>query len=278
MNRKTAIKIARMAITLNLFGIIDLLSELNLSDKRGTWGYYANRFLPWLKGETEKLPCTVFAKGNSKLPFYSFSALPLVTCPGKGSCAGWCYSLKAWRYPSAFLRQLQNTILIRRRSEALENAWMKIPYGSTVRLYVDGDFDSLSTLIFWFNLMFKRPDLKVYGYSKSWAIFKLYADNGGKFPSNYTLNLSAGSKYDGNVDMIESMKAMPITRGSFMAVEAGKKPELKKVRKIAIAEGIKNLFVCPGKCGSCMTVKGENVHACGALDLMKNTNIVIATH
>src|SRR5262249_38268511 len=43
----------------------------------------------------------VFSKGNAKLPFWAFSALPIVTCPGAGECARWCYSLTSWRTPGA---------------------------------------------------------------------------------------------------------------------------------------------------------------------------------
>lgn len=61
--------------------------------------------------------------GNQKLPFVSYSELPMATCPGAGSCgvykkdarsgapaSGWCYSFKAWRYPPAFSRQFLNTL------------------------------------------------------------------------------------------------------------------------------------------------------------------------
>lgn len=59
----------------------------------------------------------ILAKGNGKLPFMSYSELPMATCPGAGDCAvysqqtaGWCYSFKAWRYPDAFARQFLNTL------------------------------------------------------------------------------------------------------------------------------------------------------------------------
>lgn len=61
--------------------------------------------------------------GNQKLPFVSYSELPMATCPGAGACgvykkdqqsgapaSGWCYSFKAWRYPRAFARQFLNTL------------------------------------------------------------------------------------------------------------------------------------------------------------------------
>ena len=41
--------------------------------KKGSNEYYIAKFLPWLKGETNKLPFNVFKIGNSKLPFLNFS-------------------------------------------------------------------------------------------------------------------------------------------------------------------------------------------------------------
>jgi hypothetical protein len=259
--------------------IIEVLSQLDLTDKRGTWGYFANKFIPFLKDTTSTAPFTIFAKGNSKLPFYSFSNLPIVNCPGRGECEKWCYSLKAWRYPAAFFRQVQNTILVRERSQTIVESWNKIPNNVDVRLYVDGDFDSLTTMVFWFNLMNKRNDLKVYGYSKSWKLFVTYYEMGAKFPNNYSLNLSSGSRYENNKDIVDVMNILPITRGNFIAVNAGRKPTPKEVRSQAVLQGIKNIFVCPGKCGECVkTKKSKNTHACGALDLFKNVNVVIGVH
>ena len=81
------------------------------STKKGTNEYFLMRFYWWLK-DGEKLPFSVFTVGNMKLPFLNFSTLPAVTCSGAGSCLNWCYSFKAWRYPSAFFRQCQNTLLM----------------------------------------------------------------------------------------------------------------------------------------------------------------------
>lgn len=73
----------------------------------------ARAFLALGKGKIApkwRTPFKVFKlKGNTKLPFATFSTLPIVTCPGAGECADWCYSFTAWRYPAAFARQLQNT-------------------------------------------------------------------------------------------------------------------------------------------------------------------------
>jgi hypothetical protein len=202
-----------------------------------------------------------------------------------------CYSYRAWRYPSAFLRQVQNTLLIKTAEgrELIRAAWMKLKNGITVRLYVDGDIDSAETLRFWMGLCKARPDLQVYGYSKSWALF-IEADNAGMvWPSNYLLNFSGGSRYDGEtlarLSLIE-----PIKRGEFLAVNIEKyyHPEKKMsnaqkyadpayhaaVRAAAKAEGLGPVFSCPGSCGDCTPAAG---HACGSVKF-QNVRIVIGIH
>ena len=68
---------------------------------------------------------TIFAAGNSKLPFQSFSTLPAVTCAGAGACLDFCYSFRAWRYPAAFARQVQNALLMRFNQAAIKNALVR---------------------------------------------------------------------------------------------------------------------------------------------------------
>lgn len=276
LDRKMALTIARLTDQGKYSEIVDILRRFP-SDRKGTWGWNGAKLIPFLQDTSTPVPYSIFSEGNSKLPFFSFSNLPLVNCPGKGECAKWCYSLKAWRYPPAFFRQIQNTILIREQSDQIRAAWMNLPVGRDVRLYVDGDFDSIRTMKFWFQLLKVRPDLMVYGYSKSWQMFLDYHNSGLKFPKNYVLNLSSGSKYDNIGHIRAAMKELPIVRGDFIAVPAGKHPEPKTVREVAKSFGMKKLFVCPGKCGDCLKVKGKNVHACGSM-LLHETNIVIATH
>jgi hypothetical protein len=274
--QKLALKIARLAYQGKYQEIISIM-DVYPSDKKGSWGWAYQKLKPFLMDQSNPVPYTVFTKGNSKLPFYSFSNLPLVNCPGKGSCAKWCYSLKAWQYPTAFFRQVQNTILVRQASPQLFDAWMDLPKNVDIRLYVDGDFDSTETLSLWFGFMKVRNDLKVYGYSKSWEIFLDYHKSGKSFPTNYILNLSSGSKYDNIGHIRAAMKKLPVTRGEFIAVPAGKKPATKTVKEVAKSFGLKKVFVCPGKCGSCLPKQGKNIHACGS-SLLKDVNIVIGTH
>lgn len=241
-----------------------------------------------------KLP-PVFAKGNGKLPFFAFSSLPGVDCPGAGSClyrdgnvssgpiTGFCYSFRSWRYPAAFMRQLINSLRLRSdqgRQEIIDN-WFELPQGATVRLYVDGDFASPEILSFWFRLCFARPDLQVYGYSKSWQLLLDYAANGGRFPSNYLLNLSSGG--NGTSEQLEAVRALPITRGEFIAVRTqrdhGKAYQGKHEKGFSDyacdvrAMAQRRVFVCSGKCGSC-TPSG---HACGS-ERFRNVAIAIGIH
>jgi hypothetical protein len=222
---------------------------------------------------------SVFAlNGNSKLPFVSFSSLPGVTCPGAGDCLVFCYSFRAWRYPAAFMRQCQNAFLMRHNQPAIVQALQSANdtfkgESYDVRLYVDGDFSSANDVQFWFDTIKAFPLAKVYGYSKSFEAILAY---GASYPTNYMLNISGG--HNASFETIEKVKALPITRGEFIAVSIGKKvkgnehgtPEINKALRASFK--IK-AFPCPGTCGTC-TGKG---HACG-MQALKGVPIIIAMH
>ena len=244
------------------------------TNKGGAFHTIAKRFKRWLLSPDADLPNKIFAIGNDKLPFVAFSTLPVVTCPGAGECAKWCYSFNCWRNAHPYFRQVMNTLLLANRDPRIGVAWASIKNGLDVRLYVDGDFDSAETVRWWFDLIDTRPDLKVYGYSKSWSQIASQQS----FPENYTLNLSSGSIWEDDAEMIETMAALPITRGFFLAValsftpeEAARLKALKHlkyvdagykaaVREAANAAGITKMFICPGRCGTCT----KTVHACGS--------------
>ena len=255
-------------------------------DVKNTWAFVYQKFA---KFKVTGIPqFKVFnPKGNKKLKFFAFSTLPgTLGCPGMGACKDWCYSLKAWRYPEPFFRQLQNLILVQAQSEYIVEAFQAIPMGKTLRLYVDGDHDSYATLEMWFDLLKTRPDIEVYGYSKSWDLFLKYNASGQTFPSNYVLNLSSGSKYELLPLMKEQMLKLPITRNEFIAVqtpvampkEGRASLELwmkfnKAVKVASKALGYKNVFVCPGKCYDCMP---NGQHACGNKAI--NVPVAIGIH
>ena len=220
---------------------------------------------------------SIFAMdGNVKLPFVAFSTLPGVTCPGAGDCLDWCYSFRAWRYPSAFARQCQNCWLMRFDRGAIFSALAAIEGDFTMRLYVDGDFSSVGDVIFWMGVLLCLPNIKAYGYSKSFDELLAYEGDFRVWPTNYMLNISSGHNADAAT--VERVMALPITRGTFSAVKVDHKPEHGSARtnaaiRKASASLTTKVFPCPGKCGSC-TGKG---HACG-LPQMKGVSIVIAIH
>ena len=227
----------------------------------GSWGYHGAQLANWLTDIEASPPFTVFSRGNGKLPFQSWSVLPFVTCGiGMGDCERVCYSVKAWRFPAAYFRQAQNTVLMKHQSDWIAATWLQLPEDDTVRLYVDGDFSSMADWEYWVGLLACRPDLQCYGYSKAWPLFTSYK---GEWPTNYLLNLSSGSKHS----ISDKLLSVPIVRGEFLYVDIPKRlqgrysdPEYKlAVRQSAAAQGIKRPFLCPGLCGSC-TTKG---HACG---------------
>lgn len=248
------------------------------------WNDWFNRIADWIDGGMGfDTPCNVFVKGNGKLPFWAISTLPgAAFCPGAGDCLNWCYSFKSWRNPPAFVRQLMNTLLMLHRRQIIEAAWLKLPANHHVRLYVDGDIRNVSELRWWMRQCSNRPDLKVYGYSKSFNVFLQADDQGIVWPDNYTLNLSGGHKYDNAT--VQRMRTLPVTRGDFIGVKVdiGRKvrasdhgtPEVNKaLREAAKAMGLGKVFTCPGKCGEC--TKSE--HACGSRRF-NGIPVVIAVH
>ena len=118
MKRRDCVRLAKLACQNDRVALIAALRGIvgdGDAARVNSWAYHAKRLADWLADDMAgAAPFSVFARGNSKLPFFAFSALPFVTCPGMGACAKFCYSLRAWRYPAAFFRQLQNTWLMGR--------------------------------------------------------------------------------------------------------------------------------------------------------------------
>jgi hypothetical protein len=203
----------------------------------------------------------IWQKGNGKLPFLHFSALAGAHCPGAGECLSFCYSLKAWRYPYGFARQFINSVLLSTpggRAAILASLDKKARAAVTVRLYVDGDFNSVETLDFWMTALHARPHIKAYGYSKSFRILLAYE---GAWPENYVLNISSG--HNSPAPIVEAVRALPIVRGNFIA--AASVAAVKEERGGRV-------FVCPIKCGTCL----KGAHACGQKAIAKD--IIIGVH
>ena len=138
---------------------------------------------------------------------------------------------------------------------------------------------------FYWQLLEMRPDVRVYGYSKSWALFLAYAKTGQAFPANYKLNLSSGSKYGEAIK--RQMLDLSIVRGEFVAVDMSqsdmhKAPDKRDnpalwavwAKAVRQAYGEGKAFVCPGKCYDCLP---EGEHACGS-DKFQDIPVVIGIH
>jgi len=280
MNKEQGLELGYAAASADVAQVKALLTALIGDDdttRRGTWAYYANKTLQYLDNKAPCFGAIWQLRGNNKLPFAFFSALPQVSCPGAGDCLDYCYSFKSWRYPTAYFRQLINTLLMAtpHGRQVIATATAKLPQDIAIRLYVDGDFADVSQVAFWMDEIAKRPDLSVYGYSKSWKELLAYKGN---WPSNYLLNLSNG----GNAEHLrDDVAKLPIARGDFIAVDidkrlAGKyddKAYKTAVRASAKKAGIDRPFVCPGKCGACT----KTGHFCGRSDT-NGVSVVIGVH
>lgn len=281
MNRQQCLKLCDKIDNSNNIGdcIVAIQSLLKSSSCKGYFRHYAKKFI---NGLTSNKPffAIISKNGNSKLPFYCFSSLPIYSCPGMGICQTYCYSLKAWRYPAAFFRQVQNFILMKYDRQSIVKSFNSIKYNASFRLYVDGDFSSQSDCVFWFNLLKTRSDIQTYGYSKSWDI--IY-DCKEYYPNNYHLNLSSGGSIQSTSK--DDMLKLSITRGEFIAVQIPKLTRDKQkirfslpeyhnsVREAGKALTGKNGFSCPGKCGEC----ANSSHACGN-DKFNGIPIYIGVH
>lgn len=266
---------------------IGILPAWNESAKNGTWQQVENKLA--LTAKDNKPRFSILVKGNGKLPFYCFSSMAVFDCPGAGDCLEWCYSTKAWRNPNAAGRQVSNSLLLRNADGRahITREFLALPRGIDFRLYVDGDFMNLEILDFWMSLARLRPDISLYGYSKSWELFLSYdlrlKESGQAWPENYVLNLSGGSRYPDH--MRQLMERLPIVRGEFLAVSVShelmkskvyqsKRHERRTEYVAAIKAVIPRAFVCPGACGDCLP---NGKHACGQKSF-RGVKIVIGTH
>ena len=314
VTREQQLNIASLAAGNNVAGVCRQLSrivknspsESEYTGKRynATWNNHASTLLAQLKAQAGPDTFKIFKQGNDKLEFYTFSTVPIASCAGMGACEDWCYSLLSWRYPAAFLGQVQNTILLntKRGRAYITEAFNKLPQDIELRLYVDGDFKNTAQVSYFMELLASRPDINAYGYSKSWKEFIQFS-KAGKFPDNYMLNTSSGSIH--GALMKKAMGNLDVTRGDFVAVQvdakylesstyerAGKsirsapyqdryhpiaKAYQHAVRLAARKDYGKRVYACTGKCGNCLKIKGKNVHACGSR-LMQDVTIVIGIH
>lgn len=265
----------------DLPGAIQAIDAALVNETGPHWNRDLSKLRAFLQ-DPERAPVFTVIKtdGNSKLPFAAFSALPGAEfCPGAGDCLLWCYSFRAWRYPAAFARQCQNSILLdstagrARILAALDSLKPGKDGALDFRLYVDGDFRTNSEIKFWFEALQDRPQLRAYGYSKSLELLTGYQ---GKAPANYLANVSGGHRYSADIEA--QALGLDFARGAFKAVNIGRAVKSadhgtrETNRELRAVHGGKS-FQCPGACGDC-TPAG---HACGSRKF-QDIDIIIAVH
>lgn len=281
MNRKQIMSMLHEVQSAESIGAVSAIVARHTTGETGTdWVKYSKRFVSTIG--TSEPGFKVFAEaGNKKLPFLSFSSLPLFTCPGAGECAQFCYSLKAWRYPAALFRQLQNYALLKFNPALIYSEFVRVINkrkfkGREIdfRLYVDGDFANIGDVAFWYGALAQNQRVKAYGYTKSFNAI-LHAESIGiHAPDNYRVNLSSGHNAD--AETVARFSALDCVRGEFIAVNVPKHAD-KRMHSALVRDAARinhsRVFVCPGKCGEC-TPKG---HACGSA-AFKGITIAIAAH
>ena len=280
-NRKQCYEVLELINSNDLKGCIKYLDQ---NIKSGVdWIKYSTKFKTFLNdilnNRFDNIPFTILKQGNKKLSYLSFSTLPVATCPGAKECLTYCYSLKSWRYPATFFGQCQNTLLMKYNFEIIANALYKYNKKAKLknikldfRLYVDGDFKTMNNLINWMSLLKTCKHINSYGYSKSKHLFLELNNQGFKYPDNYKLNLSNGSKFD---FLDNDLLKLDFVRGKFTAFKFDKKVnvfDLTTDQKKTLRSSFKNkVFICPGICDTC-TNKG---HFCGSNN---NLEVVIPVH
>ena len=128
---------------------------------------------------------------------------------------------------------------MRLNPEVIEKAFLSLKTGRTVRLFVDGDFKDVPTLKMFMDLCKARPDLKVYGYSKSWLEFVKLDSTGYKWPSNY-LDKCELRQPARTHRPCKCFLSLPVVRGDFLAVKVDKAHIRKELTKTRQRPALKN--------------------------------------
>ena len=235
----------------------------------------------------------IFTCGNIKLPFWTWSKLPVYTCPGAGACSQICYSLKHLSQPAPFYTWAQNTLLAHFVPEVIAEAFAMLPDASVLRLHVDGDFETVEEIAGWMEILSTRPPvfdghklvggISAYSYTKSWDQVLEY-DANGTWAKGLFLNISSGSRYENHAEKKARVLAVPCVRGEFVVIDDERLPHRLPGRKLTeeqkdamseeriaiVSEDMKEIykgrkwFVCRGKCAVCVDHRnGVYGHACG---------------
>lgn len=224
--------------------VINLLEKLIFAKDgpRGRWHKEAEMFVDYLHTGRPFHPILTY---GSKDASFGFSTLPLLTCPGAGECVAWCYSLKSWRYPESFFRQMQNFDLLRRAhhdrevSELFEDEIQNLPEEEHIRLYRDGDFQDANDVLFWIALAEQFQDRMFWGWTKAFDAVRQAFEIGSEIPRGFRLRLSGNGRVHPPGDLLLHKNIV----GTFYAWSFDKAP-------LPMTEEEWNMK-CPGKCKPC---------------------------
>lgn len=122
--------------------------------------------------EDRRIILSPWGKGNLKLGLgiYTYSKLPgriSGTCPGSsGECELICYAKRLVHNKWVWELYKENTL----RGDELP----ELPSDAKiVRFHVSGDFDTPGYIISWIRLAAKNPDVRFFGYTRSWRVPEL---------------------------------------------------------------------------------------------------------
>lgn len=130
--------------------------------------------------DTRGVHVSPWGRGNLKLGqskgFYTYSKLPGLPSPHGGSCPGAtdtclrvCYAFRVRETPLVWQMWTENT------KQGL--GVPRLPRDAkVVRFHVSGDFDSIGYVISWCIAADQNPDVRFFGYTRSWRVPELLPD------------------------------------------------------------------------------------------------------
>lgn len=185
-----------------------------------------------------------FGKGNLKLSseIITFSLPSHKTCPGKGLCAKYCYSLKRERsFPNILKSRYANLEATRKKTFIKKSVSLLTKRKeSIIRIHPDGDFYDQKYLDKWKEIAVQLPHKTFYCYTKSFMLD--FSD----LPSNMKVIQSFGSYDDSKID---------ISKNTARVIED--KSELKK-GELLCQYSHKHKIKCGKDCSYC--IKSPIVH------------------
>ena len=130
------------------------------------------------------------------------SATGVVTCPGAGECAKFCYAQQG-RMRMSNCQKAQEKRLALSQSPDFVDTIVRELQGrkwDRVRVHDTGDFYNAAYLGKWFRIMDAFPDKQFFAYTKMVPLLKK-AEGGGGIPGNFHVVYSLGGKWDKDVDL-----------------------------------------------------------------------------